>query len=186
MDVTTALLPGVPAFAGVAMKGGKAVARADDLLNLVQGVQWAERFAGAGPEVMQGIRYLEQMANSQNVWEPFRRGLAAELLRAEQLYQAGKLRGVEVMIEGNRVDFVLITDELVEFKYWTQSYTKDHIGQLAGQLMRYQASGRPLILELARTRTNPITEAYIEKLLKDLQAKGVQITRDQIRLIDLP
>jgi hypothetical protein len=52
------------------MKGGKAVARADDVLDLVQGVQWAERFTGAGPEVVQDIRYLEQMANSQNVWEP--------------------------------------------------------------------------------------------------------------------
>jgi hypothetical protein len=70
VDVTTVILPGVPAFAGVAMKGGKAVARADDVLDLVQGVQWAERFTGAGPEVVQDIRYLEQMANSQNVWEP--------------------------------------------------------------------------------------------------------------------
>ncbi|GIV82919.1 MAG: hypothetical protein KatS3mg051_2273 [Anaerolineae bacterium] len=70
VDVTTAILPGVPAFAGVAMKGGKAAARADDVLDLVRGVQWAERFTGAGPEVVQGIRYLEQMANSQNVWEP--------------------------------------------------------------------------------------------------------------------
>jgi hypothetical protein len=186
VDVTTAILPGVPAFAGVAMKGGKAAARADDVLDLVRGVQWAERFAGAGPEVVQGIRYLEQMANSQNVWEPFRRGYAAELLRAEQLHQAGKLKGVEVMVGNGRVDFVLITDELVEFKYWTQSYTDKNIGELAKQLTRYQGSGRPLILELARTRTNPVTEAYIDKLLKDLQAAGVQITREQIRLIDLP
>lgn len=90
------------------------------------------------------------------------------------------------MIEGGRVDFVLITDELVEFKYWPQSYTKDHIKGLARQLLDYQRSGRPLILELARTKTNPITEAYIEQLLKDLQAAGVRITREQIRLIDLP
>jgi hypothetical protein len=93
---------------------------------------------------------------------------------------------VEVMIGHGRVDFVLITDELVEFKYWTQNYTEKHIIDLAGQLTKYQSSGRPLILELARTKTNPITEAYIEKLLKELQAAGVQITREQIRLIDLP
>jgi hypothetical protein len=90
------------------------------------------------------------------------------------------------MVGNGRVDFVLITDELVEFKYWTQSYTDKNIGELAKQLTRYQGSGRPLILELARTRTNPVTEAYIEKLLAKLQAADVQITREQIRLIDLP
>ncbi|GIV82920.1 MAG: hypothetical protein KatS3mg051_2274 [Anaerolineae bacterium] len=90
------------------------------------------------------------------------------------------------MVGNGRVDFVLITDELVEFKYWTQSYTEGHIKNLADQLKGYQSSGRPLILELARTRTNPVTEAYIDKLLKDLQAADVQITREQIRLIDLP
>lgn len=118
--------------------------------------------------------------------EPFRRGYAAELLRAEQLHQAGKLKGVEVKVGDGRVDFVLITDELVEFQYWTQSYTEGHIKNLADQLIGYQRSGRPLILELARTKTNPITEAYIEDLLKELQKAGVRITREQIRLIDLP
>ncbi|MCS7219977.1 MAG: hypothetical protein N0A15_01545, partial [Anaerolineae bacterium] len=180
------LLPGVPAFAGVVMKGGKAANHAGDILNLVRGVRWAERFAGAGPEVMQGIHRLEQMVNNPNLWAPYRRGLAAELLRAEQLHTAGKLRGVEVMIEGGRVDFVLITDELVEFKYWTQRYMEGHIKELADQLLRYQSSGRPLILELARTKTDPITEAYIDELLEKLQAAGVHITREQIRLVDLP
>ncbi|MDZ7414240.1 MAG: hypothetical protein ONB15_12010 [candidate division KSB1 bacterium] len=186
VDVGAAVLPFVPAGVGLVVHGGKAAARADDVLDLVRGVQWAERFTGAGPEVMQGIRYLEQMANNPKILEPFRRGYAAELLRAEQLHQAGKLKGVEVMVEGGRVDFVLITDELVEFKYWTQSYTERHIKNLADQLMKYQGSGRPLILELARTKTNPITEAYIEDLLKELQKAGVRITREQIRLIDLP
>jgi len=42
------------------------------------------------------------------------------------------------------------------------------------------------MLELFRTKTDPITEGYIERLLKALQAAGVQITREQIRLVEWP
>ncbi|MCS7352294.1 MAG: hypothetical protein RMM10_12375 [Anaerolineae bacterium] len=186
VDAGTILLPGVPAFAGVTRKAAKAAARAEDLLNRVQGISCAERFAGAGPEVIAGIRYLEQLVNNPNVWAPYRRGLAAELLWAEQLHQAGRLQGVKVTIKGGRLDFVLITDEVVEFKYWTRSRTQEHVDRLATQLLRYQALGRPLLLELARTKTDPLTEADVEWLLERLQAAGVQITRERIRLVDLP
>ena len=60
------------------------------------------------------------------------------------------------------------------------------IGSLARQLKTYQATGRPILLELFRTKTDPITEGYIEDLVKALQAAGVQITREQIRLVELP
>jgi hypothetical protein len=74
----------------------------------------------------------------------------------------------------------------VEVKYWTQSHTVKNIGKLTEQLTRYQATGRPILLELFRTKTDPITEGYIERLLKDLQAAGVKITREQIRLVEWP
>jgi hypothetical protein len=74
----------------------------------------------------------------------------------------------------------------VEVKYWTQSHTAKNIDELARQLTRYQATGRPILLELFRTKTDPITEGYIERLLKALQAAGVKITREQIRLVEWP
>ncbi|MCS7352463.1 MAG: hypothetical protein RMM10_13340, partial [Anaerolineae bacterium] len=150
------------------------------------GVQWVERFAGASPEVLRGVRYLERIVNNPNVPVFYRRGVAAELLRAEQRHRAGKLKGVEVQRGRDRVDFVLITDEVVEFKDWTRSYTERHIQHLANQLLRYQRMGLPLILELAQTQTDPITKASIEWLLRELRAAGVSITRDRIRLIRLP
>jgi hypothetical protein len=189
VDVGTALLPGVPAFAGIVMRGGKAVAHAEDILDVARAVNWAERFSGAGPEVMQGIRRLEKLVKNERVWAPYRRGLAAELARAEEYFKAGKLRAVEAVVEGGRVDFILVTEEIVEVKYWRQQYTatKKNIERLADQLKTYQKSGRPIILELVRTKTNPVTEKFIlEELLPRLQRRGLSITREQIRIITLP
>jgi hypothetical protein len=42
------------------------------------------------------------------------------------------------------------------------------------------------MLELFRTKTDPVTVEYIEDLLQRLQAAGVQITREQIRLVEWP
>jgi len=186
VDVGTALLPGVPAFAGVVSKGGRALARTDDILDMVRAVSWTERFAGASPEVRRGIAWLEKMVQDERIPDSYRRGFAAELLRAEEYYKAGKLQAVEAVVERGRVDLILVTDEIVEVKYWTQSHTADNIGKLAKQLKTYQATGRPILLELFRTKTDPITEGYIKDLLQRLQAAGVQITREQIRLVEWP
>jgi hypothetical protein len=126
------------------------------------------------------------MVQSERIPDSYRRGFAAELLRAEEYYKAGKLQAVEAVVEGGRVDLILVTDEIVEVKYWTQSHTVNNIDKLVTQLTRYQATGRPILLELFRTKTDPITEGYIEKLLQRLQAAGVKITREQIRLVELP
>ena len=184
-DVGGLLLPGLTGV-GMAVRGGRALARTDDILDMVRAVSWTERFAGAGPEVRRGIAWLEKMVQSSDMPAQYRRSFAAELLRAEEYYKAGKLQAVEAVVEGGRVDLILVTDDIVEVKYWTQSHTVKNIGKLADQLTTYQATGRPILLELFRTKTDPITEEYIEKLLKDLQAAGVQITREQIRLVELP
>jgi len=179
------LLPGLTGL-GMAVRGGKALARTDDILDMVRAVSWTERFAGASPEVRRGIAWLEKMVQSERIPDSYRRGFAAELLRAEEYYKAGKLQAVEAVVEGGRVDLLLVTDDIVEVKYWTQSHTVNNIGKLTEQLTRYQATGRPILLELFRTKTDPITEGYIEDLLKALQTAGVKITREQIRLVEWP
>ena len=98
-----------------------------------------------------------------------------------------KVKVVEGVVEGGRVDLILVTDEIVEVKYWRQQYTEQNVKRLAGQLKKYQQTGRPIILELVQTKINPITEEFIlEKLLPELQKEGLSITWEQIRLITLP
>ncbi len=73
VDVTTAILPGVPAFAGVTMKGGKAVAHADDLLGAAKvagrltdsartGTRLVERLAQVGTHSDEGRALVRQLA----------------------------------------------------------------------------------------------------------------------------
>jgi hypothetical protein len=113
--------------------------------------------------------------------------LAAELLRAEELFKAGKLKAVEAVVEGGRVDLILVTDEIVEVKYWRESYAANEktIRELAKQLKRYMAGGRPLRLELVRTATDPIDKAFIKQLRVQL-AEEIDISRLIIELVDLP
>jgi hypothetical protein len=117
VDVGAALLPVVPAGAGMAVHGGKALARTDDILDMVRAVSWTERFAGASPEVRRGVAWLEKMVQDERIPDSYRCGFAAELLRAEEYYKAGKLQAVEAVVEGGRVDLLLVTDEIVEVKY---------------------------------------------------------------------
>lgn len=185
VDVGAAVLPFVPAGVGMVARGGKAVAHAEDILDLVRGVNWAERFAGAGPEILQGIEYLEKLAKSERIFPPYRRGLAAELLRAEQWFREGKLKAVEAVIEGSRVDLILVTDEIVEIKYWRESQAKANMKDLLRQIQTYQATGRSVILEFVQTKTDPITEDFIQRLLKAAQDAKILLTRDQIRILTL-
>ncbi len=185
LNVTTMGVGGTVAKAGRLATLAKAASYVDDAARAARIAAWTSRFAGAGPEILHGVERLAKIIESPNVFPPFRYALQKQLERAEMLYKQGVLQGVEVAIEGGRVDFVLITNELVEFKYWRQSYIAKNVDELADQLKRYQASGRPVILELGRTKTNPITDAYLDKLLKALQREGVNITREQIRIVDL-
>ena len=186
------MLPLVPGGVGAIIHGGKGAktavevaAHADDILDVAKGIQWAERFAGASPEVMKGIEWLEKLVKNEKIPAQFRRGFAAELLRAEELYKAGQLKAVEAVVEGGRVDLILVTDEIVEIKYWRQSYAEANIKKLLKQIQTYQATGHPVILEFAQTKTEPISEAFIEKLLRAAQDANVPLTREQIHIITL-
>ena len=185
VDAGAALAPFVPAGAGVVVRGGKAVAHAEDILDVVRAVSWTERFAGASPKVMRGIERLEKLVKSERVWAPYRRGLAAELLRAEEYFTARKLKAVEAVVKGGRVDLILITDEIVEIKYWRESYAETNIRQLLRQIQTYQATGRPVVLEFVQTKTEPITERFIRDLLAAAQEAEIPLTREQIRIITL-
>lgn len=72
----------------------------------------------------------------------------------------------------------------VEVKYWRQSYAQENIRELLKQVQTYQATGRPVILEFVQT-SEPISEAFIEKLLRAAQDADVPLTREQIRFITL-
>jgi hypothetical protein len=185
VDVGAALLPVVPAGAGMVVHGGKALARTDDILDMVRAVSWSERFAGASPEVMRGVERLAKLVENERVPVPFRQGLAAELVRAEEYFKAGKLQAVEAVIESGRVDLILVTGEVVEVKYWRQSYAESNIRDILRQVETYQATGRPVILEFVQTKTDPVTERFVERLLREAQKAGISLTREQIRIVML-
>jgi len=88
-------------------------------------------------------------------------------------------------VQGDRADLILVTKEIVEIKYWRQSYAREHIDRLLHQIQTYQATGRPVILELVQTKTEPITEDFIQDLLIAAQEAEVPLTRDQIHIVTL-
>ncbi len=117
VDVGAAILPVVPAGAGIVVQAGKTAARVEEAIQLGHAIAWTECFAGASSEIRRGIEFLERMVINERIPERFRRGFAAELVRAEEYYKAGKLQAVEAVVEGGRVDLILATDEIVEVKY---------------------------------------------------------------------
>ncbi len=135
---------------------------------------WVSRFSGADDAILRGVRRLENAMKSSK-WPPFRYGYEKQLERAYELYQAGKLKGVEVLAEnGGRYDFVLMTDEVVEFKYWTLDTATKRQEALIEQILQYHAGGKQkVILEFGMTKTNPVTPEYISGLRKALAEQGV-------------
>jgi len=140
---------------------------------------------GASEEVLQGVRRLVRQIEKEKTFPAYRWGLIAQLDRAYTWYRQGLLEGVEVTIQRGRVDLVLVTKEIVEVKYWRQSYAKRHIPKLLDQIQTYQATGRPVILELVQTKRDPITEDFIRELLAEAQNEGIPLTREQIRIVPL-
>jgi len=188
VDIAAAALPLVPGGVGAVVHGSRAAraaAHADEAARLARIAAWLDRFAGAGPEVIRGVERLAKLVENERVPAQLRNGLAAELARAEEYFKAGKLQAVEAVIESGRVDLILVTGEMVEIKYWRQSYANTHIPELLKQVQTYQRTGRSVILEFVQTKTNPITEAFIERLLKEAQKAGIPLTREQIQIIPL-
>ncbi|MDZ7296246.1 MAG: RHS repeat-associated core domain-containing protein, partial [candidate division KSB1 bacterium] len=191
VDVGAAVLPFVPAGAGLVARGGKAAkvaagvaTHADDAARLARIAARAERFAGASPEVMRGVERLAKLVESERIPARFRHGLEAQLRRAEEYYKAGNLKAVEFVEGANRYDLVLDTGTVVEVKYWRESYATGHVEGIIDQLKRYQASGRQLKLEFVRTSTDPITDEFLKQLREQLQKAGIDLSRLTIEVVD--
>ena len=134
------------------------------------GIRKKGAFKGAKPEVLKGIKQLQSYLASDTFPHKYRRAIAAQLERAEQLFNTGRLVGVEMTLpqKMGRIDFKLTNpDEIVEFKYWTKEYTEDNIRKLANQLRKYAGSKKPIVLEFAITKTDPISLEYVDTTLRD-------------------
>ena len=140
-------------------------------------------FAGASDDILQGVSALVNKVHSQ-MPEQFRRGFEAQLRRAEEYFQDGKLKAVEFTEGANRYDLVLKTEEVVEIKFWRKSYANDHIGDLVNQLNKYQDAKRKVLLEFVKTKTNTIDDDFLDRLHDELLKKGINIAREDIRLVD--
>ena len=83
---------------------------------------------------------------------------------------------------GGRYDFVLMTDEVVEFKYWTQTTAVKRQTNLIKQVLQYSNGGRQkVIIEFGITKTNPISPAYLDELRQAFAERG--LTDIEINLI---
>ncbi|MFP4344970.1 MAG: hypothetical protein ACLFU8_09775, partial [Anaerolineales bacterium] len=126
-----------------------------------------------GPQVKAAIERLKALANNNKIWYQYRYGLQKQVERAEYWLSQGRLVGVEVWQPegGGRIDIELTDPEqVVECKYWTQEHTDRNLSKLGAQLKKYQKTSKPVILELAKTKTKPISLEYVQGELKDALA----------------
>ena len=140
-------------------------------------------FAGANPALRKSVATLVDRAYDTRILPQFRRGFEAQLRRAEEYFRAGTLKAVEFTEGANRYDLVLKTEEVVEVKLWRKSYAEVNIEKLANQVKKYREF-REVILEFVKTKTNTIDDAFLDRLHKALLDEGVDIARENIRLID--
>jgi len=107
----------------------------------------------------------------------FRVGINAQLSRAEYYARQGLLEDYELRGNVGRYDLTLRGgDRIIEVKYWTADYARGHFEALANQLLKYQASGKQVILEMFRTKTNWITDELWKELLTYLKGQGVELS----------
>ena len=178
LDVAAVDVP-IPALGGLAIKGAK---RVDKIVNLVRvanrvdnvadGLRWVDRFAGASPDILNGVNRLENSLNAGKIPQ-FKHGLTKQLERAYDLFKQGKLKGVEVTEAANRFDFILIGDDVVEFKYWTAESLAKRSGDLVDQLKKYSKSNKTIKLELGKTKTNPIGAKEVAEFRELLKRHGI-------------
>ena len=139
---------------------------------------------GASKQVKAGIDRLQALLAHEKIPHQYKAGIAAQVRRAVELHQTGKLIGVEVTQPGGkgRVDFEIGPPKtLIEYKYWTQEYTDKSFQKLATQLKKYMLSKKPVILELGVTKTKPITLEYVEVTLRaELETRG--LTFDEVSI----
>jgi hypothetical protein len=138
-------------------------------------------FKGASPEVARGVArlraWLASAESGGKVFHGFIQGVQAQLLRAEQLFQTGRLAGVEVEFDDDagRIDLKLQRPaQVVEYKYWTKSHYQKRMKSLIGQLQKYVRTGKPVVLEMGVTKTDPIDVKFVDTiLLNALEKKGL-------------
>jgi hypothetical protein len=150
--------------------------------DIVVNPKWRRRggFKGANAKVKKGIAQLRKLLASleeKDVHHAFSHGIAAQLTRAEQLHNTGRLIGVEVGFERDRgaIDLELVDPlEVVEYKYWTRSHYKSKIKGLSNQLQKYVRTGKPVVLEMGITKTDPIDIEFVENtLLHSLEERNL-------------
>jgi hypothetical protein len=113
--------------------------------------------------------------------------LRAQLHRAEELARQGLLEDYEASYARSRFDLTLKGgDRVIEVKYWTQGYTETHFKDLVGQLMKYQNTGKQVILEMYQTQQDSITWEFWTQLLDDLAAEGVVLSEESSLLCIVP
>ena len=178
LDVAAVVVP-IPAVGGLAIKGAKRVEKIANLVrvanrvdNVADSLRWVDRFAGASPDILNGVTRLENSLNSGKI-PKFKHGLTKQLERAYDLFKQGKLKGVEITESANRFDFVLIGGDIVEFKYWTTSSLDKYREALLKQLQNYRGTGKKLHLELGKTKTDPIGATELDELRRFLDDNGL-------------
>jgi hypothetical protein len=123
---------------------------------------------------MERLRNLLASLEERDVYFAFRAGIAAQVTRAEQMMATGRLSGVEVEFEADkgRIDIRLKRPtQVVEYKYWTKTHYKNAIKGLVTQLNKYIRTGKPVVLEMGVTKTDPISVAFVETTLLNLLEK---------------
>ncbi len=127
-------------------------------------------------EVRDGLNLLERTANTPRIWSQFRLGYQAELERAKYWASTGRLTNIEQRIPNGRLDLTLMNNQAVEVKYWTQTYAAANLQRLGDQLLKYQNAGYNMILEMASTKTDPITLEYWQQhVVPFLEGIGVTL-----------
>jgi len=117
----------------------------------------------------------------------YKQGLRAQLRRAEELARQGQLEDYEASFGRNRFDLTLKGgDRVIEVKYWTQSYTQRSFHSLVDQLLKQQATGKEVILNMYQTQGDSITWEYWTELLKKLAAEGVTLSDESALLCLVP
>jgi hypothetical protein len=131
-----------------------------------------------------GKSRLANLIANENIPYQYRVGLQKQLDRVKQLEKEGRLAGVEVQTgKSGRVDIVTKNPrDVVEYKYWTETYTRESFSKLAAQLKKYQAIDLPVVLEFGTTKTSPVSRRFVEgRLQSELKKRGLSFELESIQ-----
>jgi RHS repeat-associated protein len=190
VDVGTAILPLVPAGAGLIVRGGKAAKVGIEVATHADEMADVARVLSHADEVGKSLRVADKLADIpgfgrlvSRLKHPFwfvRVGAEFEAERAAYYAERGLLEGIEVYenIGGKKAyyDLLLKGGVVVETKVWTgwARWSKEtratRLDDLFEQLQKYMASGRQVILDW-KGELPPEVYERLQPLIK----KGLQI-----------